>query len=111
MWLDKTMHKILNETEEKFKDVASREQIKESFILYWKTVSLFMRDVRFPKIHIPKFGYLDPRITFIKEKLSSFNKNDKWGEDGPLLAEEAEKAIERIRQERRNRRRKTSKNE
>lgn len=106
MWLDKTMFKILNETEEKFKDVATREQIKEAFSMYWWGLAQFMKDIRFPRIHIPKFGYLEPKISFIKKKLISFRKNDKWEELGPYYAEEAEKTIERIRQEKKKRKRK-----
>lgn len=103
-WIDKTMFKILNEAEERF-DV-SREQIKESFYLYWKIVSYFMKDTRFPRIHIPKFGYLVPRVTFLTKKLTSYRTNEKWGEDAEQLAMETEEAIERIRKERKNRKRK-----
>ena len=107
MWLDKTMNKILTETESEFKDKGvSREQIKESFFLYWLILTYFMRDVRFPRIHIPKFGYLEPKVTFIKEKLHSFKNNEKWEEKGPFYAEEAEKALNRISLERKKRKRK-----
>lgn len=105
MWLDKTMNKILTEAEEKFQGRASRDQIKEVFNLYWVIIASFMRDIRFPRIHIPKFGYFDPKVTFVKEKLFSFKNNPKWEEMGPFYAQEAEKAVERITIENKNRKR------
>lgn len=99
------MNKILTEAEEKFQGRASREQIKEVFYLYWVIIASFMRDIRFPRVHIPKFGYLDPKVTFVKEKLYSFKNNPKWEEMGPFYAQEAEKAVERIKMENKNRKR------
>lgn len=106
MWLDKTMNKILTEAEEKFQDRGvSREQVKEVFNLYWAVVASFMRDVRYPRVHIPKFGYLLPKVTFIKEKLNSFKHNPKWGEEGEYYAKHAEEALERIKTENKKRKR------
>lgn len=106
MWHDKTMNKIFTEAEEKFREKGvSREQIKESFYLYWVIISSFMKDIRFPRIHIPKFGYLDPKVTFVKQKLYSFLHNPKWEEMGEFYAEHAEKAVKRITMENKKRKR------
>jgi hypothetical protein len=106
MWLDKTMNKILNEAEEHFRDKGvTREQIKEVFNLYWVIIASFMRDIRFPRIHIPKFGYFIPKVTFIKEKLWSFKNNPKWEEMGEFYAKHAEEALERIKMEHKKRKR------
>lgn len=100
------MNKILTEAEDKFRDRGiTREQIKEVFYLFWVIVSSFMKDVRYPRIHLPKFGYLEPKVTIIKQKLSSFRNNPKWEEMGEFYAEHAEKAIERIKMEHKNRKR------
>lgn len=106
MWLDKTMNKIITEAEDKFRDRSvSREQIREIFYLYWIIITSFIKDIRFPRIHIPKFGYLDPKVTFVKEKLYSFKNNPKWEEMGEFYAKHAEKAVERITMENKKRKR------
>lgn len=107
MWLDKTMNKILGEAESHFEGRASREQIKEAFFVYWRIVASFMKEVRFPRIHIPKFGYLVPRLKYMKDMLHSFSHDEeKWGEYREYLYETTEQAIERIREENKKRKRK-----
>lgn len=110
MWLDKTMNKILSETEVHFEGRVNRDQIREAFFIYWKTIAAFLKEVRFPRIHIPKFGYFEPKIKYMKSRLRSFELDEeKWGEYREYLYNTTENAIERITLEKIKRKRKNGK--
>lgn len=99
MWLDKIMFKILNEAEQEFKEL-DRETIKDIYISYWNNIPLFMSGLTFPRISVPKFGYLDPNLLYMKNKKIKYEREC----EGEKLKEIMD-SIDRVKNERKKRKR------
>ncbi len=97
--VDKTLAKIFDEAEEKFKDRGiTRNQIKEIFYLLWANAKSFMAGLEFPTIIFPNWGRFSPKPI----KITGWYKAE---EDEEVKAKLG-KVLERLSLEKLNRKRK-----
>lgn len=68
---DKTLNKILQEAYEKFKDVATPDQIREVFLLFWDDAAMYMEKDELPSIYgLLYFGMFKPQIHRVVNKIN-----------------------------------------
>lgn len=72
---DKTLSKILNEAAEEFKDVATPEQIKDVFLVYWDEVARCIEEDELPTINgLMFFGAFKPQINRIVRTVNNLER-------------------------------------
>ena len=99
MIADKTLKEVFDEAEEHFKErEITRDQITESFSLFWKNFKLFLKSNKFPTVLVPKWGRFVPRINKLYGWFHSVEDED--------TKEELIKIINRLKREKQKRKRK-----